>query len=254
MVITDSVADFKIGRVVSRTFSVFVRNLATFLLVAAVIMVPVIAINFYNGSPSFVLGGAAKGVWFGVLAFLLQIVCTYLLQAALVEGTITDLNGERPDMGGALSTGFALAVPVFVITILSLLGMALGFVLLIVPGVIFAIGWSVAVPVRVVERTDIRGAFKRSWELTKGYRWKIFWLILMYAIVAYLAAFLTALVAGVSFLAATTALNNTPYIVLEWLLRVVLAVITSIGITAIYYELRTVKEGMAPEELAAAFD
>jgi hypothetical protein len=199
-------------------------------------------------------GGAARGFLFGALAFIIQIICTYLLQAALVQGTISDLNGEQTSLSSTLSTGLSLALPVLVISIVSLLAIGLGFLLLVVPGAIFAIGWSVAVPVCVVERTGIKDALSRSWELTKGYRWRIFWLVLMYAIAAYLCAVLVMVFAGLSLAGVTTTLNNTPFIVLTWVLRVVLAVITAIGITAIYYELRTVKEGMAPQELAAAFD
>ena len=254
MVVTDFVADFQIGRVVGRTFSVFGRNLVTFLTVSAVIMLPVIAISLYNGTPNYIVAGTAKGFLFGALAVILQLGCTYVLQAALVQGSITDLNGERPELGGALSTGFALALPVFIIAMLSLLGMGLGFVLLVVPGIIVAVGWSVVVPVRVVERTGVKETFSRSWDLTKGHRWKIFWLVVMYAIVSYLCALLVAALAGISFMASARVLNNTPFIVMQWLLQVVLAVITAVGITAIYYELRTVKEGLGPQQLAAAFD
>src|SRR4051812_38719947 len=109
MVITDSVADFQIGRVLSRTFGVLSRNLATFLIVAAVIMVPVILLSFYTGTPNYILAGREKGFWFGALVAIIPIICTYLLQAALVQGTITDLNGEKANLGVALSTGFALA-------------------------------------------------------------------------------------------------------------------------------------------------
>ncbi len=254
MVVTDSVADFQIGRVVGRTFSVLGRNLPTFLIVSAVVMLPVIAISLYNGTPNYILAGRTKGFLFGALAALIPIVCTYLAQAALVQGTITDLNGERPDLGRALSAGFALLLPVTVIAILSLLGMALGLLLLVVPGIILAVGWSVAVPVKVVERASIKDSFGRSWELTKGYRWKILGLVLLYVLVVILFTVLVTMISGVSFLQKGNVVGNIPYIVLQWLQSVILAVFTAVGVTAIYYELRTVKEGLGPQQLAAAFD
>lgn len=253
MVITDSVADFQIGRVLSRTFGVLSRNLASFLIAAAVIMIPVIVLSFYAGTPNYVLAGREKGFLFGALVAIIPIICTYLLQAALVQGTITDLNGEKANLGAALSTGFGLALPVCVIAILGLLGMMLGTVLLVVPGIILAVGWSVAVPVKVVERTSIKDSFGRSWDLTKGYRWKIFGLVLIY-LLAIIAISLVVGVLSKASLMQGGGLHNTTYIILQWLQSVITAVLTAIGITAIYYELRTVKEGMAPEELAAAFD
>jgi hypothetical protein len=253
MVVVDTVEDFKIGRVVSRTFSVVTRNILTFLLAALVIMIPVIAINFYVGTPNYFLAGRAKGVLYGALVAIVPIICTYLLQAALVQGTITDLNGEKPNLGASLSTGFTLALPVLGIAILSVLGMALGMVLLVVPGLILAVGWSVAVPVKVVERTSIKNSFGRSWDLTKGYRWKILGLVIIYFLALVLLGLIVATISKVS-LAQPGGLHNTTYIVLQWLQGVITAVFSAIGATAIYYELRTVKEGMAPEQLAAAFD
>jgi hypothetical protein len=254
MVVTDSVADFKIGRVVSRTFSVVTRNLVTFLIASAVIMLPVIVFNLYAGTPNYIVAGRAKGFWFGALAAFIPVVCTYLAQAALVQGTITDLNGERPNLGRALSTGFALLIPVTVIAILSLLGVGLGLVLLVAPGIILGVGWSVAVPVKVVERASIKDSFGRSWELTKGYRWKIFGLVLLYVLAVILFSVLITTISGVSLMRGSGLANNIPYVVLQWVQSVILTLFTAVGVTAIYYELRTVKEGLGPEELAAAFD
>ena len=106
----------------------------------------------------------------------------------------------------------------------------------------------------MVERTSIKDSFGRSLYLTRGYRWRIFGLVVIYFIISVLLGFVAALIMGVSLVGAGQALHNTPYLVLQWLLSVILAIFTAVGITAVYYELRTVKEGMAPQELAAAFD
>ena len=251
MVITDSVAGFSIGRVIDRTFSVVRRNLVAFLIAALLIMAPVLAIDLYNGTPS---SFGAKSFALRALAALIQFACTYLLQASLVQSTITDLNGERAELGQALSAGFNLVLPVTVIVVLSILGLLVGTLLLVVPGIMLAMAWSVAVPVKVVERTSIKDSFGRSLYLTRGYRWRIFGLVVIYFIISVLLGFVAALIMGVSLVGAGQALHNTPYLVLQWLLSVILAIFTAVGITAVYYELRTVKEGMAPQELAAAFD
>ena len=55
-----------------------------------------------------------------------------------------------------------------------MLGIFGGAILLLVPGLILAVMWSVVAPACVVERTGVFGAFSRSQELTRGYRWPIF--------------------------------------------------------------------------------
>jgi hypothetical protein len=252
---TDYVDGFRIGRVASRTFSVIGRNAVMFLVAAALLLSPVALLAIINGTPSALAGGVANGFLMGTLAFLVGVVCTYLLQAALVHSTITDLNGGRPALGSALSTAFGVALPVIVISVLALLGMMAGMVLLIVPGIILALAWCVAVPVRVVEGTGIGETFGRSRELTKGFRWPIFGLLLIYAILAILLSLLALTVSGIGFAQAGQVQHgNIAYLVINWVLQVVLAVITAVGVTSIYYELRMVKEGVAPQQLAAAFD
>ena len=254
MTVAEHQGSFQIGRVVSRTFSVISRNFVIFLAAAALIMLPIVAIDFYNGTPNAVASGLAKGWRMAAVAFTVQIVCTYLLQASLVRGAITDMNGEKPSLGSALSTGFGLIVPVFIISILFLLGMAAGMILLIVPGIMLAVAWAVVIPVRVVENTGISETFGRSRALTKGYRWPIFWLVILYTIAAILTGALIGVITGVSFGRAAAVNGNVPYIVMTWAVQVVLAIVSSVGVSAVYYELRTVKEGIAPEQLAAAFD
>ena len=192
-----TVEDFQIGRVISRTFGVFGRNIATFLLAAALIMLPVLVVGILFGSINYFQVGMAKGWLLGAAAAAVQIICAFLLQATLVKSTISELNGARPTLGGALSTGLSLIVPIAIIAILNLLGVMLGFMLLIVPGLMLLAGWSVIVPVRVAENTGIGETFSRSWSLTKGSRWKIFGLLVMYGVVVILLSMLVGLVAGV---------------------------------------------------------
>jgi hypothetical protein len=248
------VEDFQIGRVVSRTFGVFGRNAITFLTVALVVMAPVLALQVWLGSTSYLVVGRSSGWVLGAVAGIVPFVCGYLLQASLVQGTITDLNGEKPSVGRALSTGFAQILAVAIIAIVSLLGMGLGLVLLVVPGLILLTGWSVVIPVRVAEGTTVGDAFRRSWELTSQYRWKIFGVLVIYFIIALVAGFVTRAVLRISLMDAAVMTHNIPLIAVTWITNLLMTVIGAIGVAAIYYELRTVKEGVAPDALVKAFD
>jgi hypothetical protein len=254
MAIIDTVGDFQIGRVVSRTFGVLSRNAVTYLIIGAAIMAPILLVNFLAGSPNYVVIGTTKGWALGAAMVLLQLVFPSLLQAALIQGTISDLNGQRSTLGQTLSVGFAVFLPVLLISIVNWLGIIFGMILLVVPGLMVMTAWAVVIPVRVVERTGFSESFSRSGALTKGSRWKIFGLMLIYLIIAIALGMLATTLAGVGLTKANTMVNNIPYIILEWITRLVLSLLGAVGVAAIYYELRTVKEGMAPQELAAAFD
>ena len=57
-----------------------------------------------------------------------------------------------------------------VVGILAGIAIAIGFVLLIIPGLFLITIWSVIVPVIVIERTGVFDSFGRSRELVKGQR------------------------------------------------------------------------------------
>jgi hypothetical protein len=178
----------------------------------------------------------------------------YVLQAALVQGTILDLNGERPDLGKCLSAGFRVLLPVIAITFLSYVGMAAGMVLLIVPGIIWALAWSVVVPVKVVEQTGIIASFGRSWALTRGHRWKILGLFLLLVAAMFVIQGVVAMVFATSLFRPNQAALDPAYLIAYWLVNIPLAAIMSVAVASLYYELRLVKEGVGPAQLAAAFD
>ena len=112
--------------------------------------------------------------------------------------------------------------------------------------------WAVVIPVRVVERVPILDCFSRSSFLTAGHRWAILGLYIVYA-------FLSGIIqAAASMIADAGGSNTVVAIALTTLMTVVQTIATSIllsvGIASLYYELRWIKEGTDPEQLAAVFD
>ena len=170
-----------------------------------------------------------------------------LLQATITYSTLLDLNGERPSLAKALMVGAKAAIPLFVLSIVYSLGIGLATILLVFPGLMLATAWIISVPSYVSEKTGIFGAFGRSAELTKGYRWSIFGLLVIYIIVL----FVVLMAQGVTVLA-LQAVPFAPFIV-TLLVSTVLATISATGVAAIYYELRTIKEGVGPQQIASVF-
>ena len=174
-----------------------------------------------------------------------------LLQVALVRATVADLTGRRPLLGECLRDAFRFVLPVLGMTILMTLGAMLGFLLLIVPGIILWLMWSVSVPALVEERRGVIASMRRSAELTRGYKWPIFGLLVIVAIAG-------SMLGGV--LGILNLLAGGPQSPL-WLLRVVVAglaqtvssMISATTVAVIYVDLREAKEGTMPSTLAAIF-
>ena len=59
-------------------------------------------------------------------------------------------------------------------SILSVLGLILGFLLLIVPGIILMVRWSAASGFLIGARSGVTESLGNSWEATRGHSWPIF--------------------------------------------------------------------------------
>ncbi len=62
----------------------------------------------------------------------------------------------------------------FGVSILSGLGIVLGYLLLIVPGIVLSVRWFLAYVIAVVEDRGVTGSLSESWEVTEGNSWPIF--------------------------------------------------------------------------------
>ena len=147
---------FDIGRVIQRTFSAIRRNWAVFLAGSAV-LVGAPSLLMSSGQADLMLignGTISPAAAFGTFALgmLLYLVGYYLLQGMMLKAAINGFSGKSTPLGTALNVGLRNALPLFALGILAGLGMGLGFILLIVPGVILAVMWIVVAPVLVAER------------------------------------------------------------------------------------------------------
>ncbi len=129
----------------------------------------------------------------GLLAMLGGVVLMY---GAVTHAAMQDLRAQPVTLGDMIKVAARKFWPILGLGILAALGIAVGSVLLIVPGVILALAWCVALPVMVIEDRGIIDSFKRSAELTRGKRWAIFLLFLIVGVVTFVFELVLALLTG----------------------------------------------------------
>jgi len=252
---------FSIGRVASMTFGAIGRNLLPFLLLSVMAIAPGVLVSFLlvrglqNGgqvSPSNFL---TISFWLTFLAsYLVALVLVALLQAALVQGTIADLNGRQVSVVEALKSSLRVFLPLVGLVIVMSIGIGVAFIALIFPGLMLYTAWLVGVPVLVVERKRILDSLSRSAELTKGYRWPIFGAVIVFFLGATILGMAVRPIFGLAIMAPNAAAMSTTYIILNGVIQVFTSMVSTTGVATIYYELRSVKEGIGPEQLASVFD
>lgn len=247
---------FDFGRVVGQTFGLIGRNFVLFFVLALI----------FVGLPQFVVTYGQIVIrdvrpelmtWIPIVGFIVSLVTTYILQGALTRAAVDDLSGKGVRLGAALGDGFAFFFPLFIVALLVGLGLMIGFLLLIIPGIILAVRWAVSAAVVVAEREGPTSAIGRSSELTAGYRWAIFGLLLLYIVLVYAVTIGLALAVrtfGGDAEAVAFDTIGVVYGVVSAISASLLTLISTVGTASLYFELRRVKDGVSVEDLAKVFD
>lgn len=246
---------FRVGRVLTQTFSIFFRNIAPFGLLALVLTSPTYLYHVLVGPPD--MGAYVQNPWGDSVAIILGILnwlLTYLVTAALVYGTLEDLRGNKVSVGECFSQGLARMFPVLGVAIVATIIMGIGLVILIVPGIIAIIMLWVAIPVAVVERRGL-GSLSRSAQLTKGHRWQLFGLFLILLLIVFGVSFgFGALSAGIMIAGELSDAAFAGLLATQWLAGAVIAIFMAVLYAVSYHDLRVAKEGLDTNQIASVFD
>lgn len=185
----------------------------------------------------------------GIIGFIFSTLITGALVQAIAHRYL-----DRPITIGSAYTSVGLGTYVMlgVVSILSVLAIVFGLILLVIPGVLFAVWWSFLAQVIVLERLGF-GSFGRSRQLVSGYWWRTFGIrVVLYLLVA----ILTSVATGVG--AAIFAALGEPGRLLGTALGQVANIIVlpfKIGVlTLLYFDLRIRKEGFDLEQMALHLD
>lgn len=254
-----------IGRIFGRTFDTITKNpVATFGIAFLFGALPSIAMQFlFQGVRAEALtpGRSVALIVVGIFSILISIVLAMITQGALVRVTVAQSEGRRASLGETLMAGLTMALPLLGLAILSGIAMMIGFLLLIVPGIILYVMWSVSAPALVEERLGIGSALGRSRALTKGARWTIFGLLLIVLVIAWLISAVAgvinvALYGGPEDLMAAAMSGNFPVgvFVVSLVTGTIFSAIWGVLLTSLYVELRAWKEGPAGAALAEVFE
>lgn len=248
----ETATDFEIGRVIQRTFEAIGRNFGLFagaslLLVGLPMLVLALAVPGAFGMAALD-GFSASWFLLALAGFLFWMILTQVLQAVLIRATVFDLAGQKAAFGQTLAVALKLALPLIGLAIVAGIGIGLATLLLIFPGAMLYCAWSVAVPALVEERQGVFASLSRSSELTKGSRWKIFALLLIYIVIIWVVNATIGMIASV---------GGTPYFAAQIVLKAIVTsattMISAAGVAAMYVELRSAKEGASFENLAEIF-
>jgi len=252
-----------LGDILTAAFDVYKANAGRLITIVAVVVVPLSFIShFFTGvvfkahevTQDVVLGGqtistttvSSKSfgalVFGGLIAALIVVVISAALQAALTRGAALATVGEPIDLEASYRYGFRRFGSVFWISLLVGIIVAVGFILFIIPGIIFLTMLAVAIPALIVENRRGTDALGRSWNLVKGN----FWHVLGTIVVAFIITIVVSAVIGI--------FGDSNWF-LQWIFgsiaQIITAPFTALVSVLLYVDLRARVEGLTGDQLRA---
>jgi hypothetical protein len=211
-----------VGAVIRRVFDIYVDQYSVLLPASAVVFV-------ITGIVSALLVAAAPGL--ALIALLLSLIAGTLFTGMVVE-LVSDIQDGRRDhsAGELLRAATPVLGQLILVGIVAGVGIVIGFVLIIVPGLILITIWSVAAPVVVLERPGVFAALSRSRELVRGNGWQVFGVI-------FVLFFLVIIVSAAIEVAADSA-GTGAGIVARVIVGILTGPISALAAAVLYFDLR----------------
>lgn len=178
-------AHIESGRVISEAFENY-RNYAGPLLAGALLVLGIAGVisGLLEATDNLVLA----------LVGLIVYIAAGVLYTGYVVKLVQDVRDGRRDH--SIEELFESAAP-YVVTLilngfLAAIGIGIGLVLLIVPGLFLITIWAVVAPTIVVEGAGVIEAFGRSRDLVRGNGWPVFGAIVIAYLIVLVVSFVTA--------------------------------------------------------------
>jgi hypothetical protein len=237
------------SELLDRTFFLYRKHFMVFIGIAAI--PNLISLTFRLAViPLQPSASAGTAILLGLASAAVYLVTVSAAQAATVVA-VSDIHLGRP---ASIGTAFAVMkeclIEIVLIIILVGFGVLLGLILLIVPGILLSLAWSLAIPVAVIERRGPFDALPRSSMLTRGSRFRIFVILLFVIVFVYIITIIfqapMLFTIGLSRLRdpqAVPAWINVLSQIGSFLSSSLVLPVSTIAVSLIYYDQRVRKEG-----------
>lgn len=169
-----------IGGLFGDAFTAYVRNFGAFLAIGTAVVVPVelIVSGIGLGELSGGYDPTNTGATTAVLIAQSYLLIGPLMTAMVIHALLAVADGRRPNVRLAITSGLEAFRPIFLAVLIAAVGVAAGFLLLILPGIWLLVRWYFVPQAVVVDGRRSVTALERSAELVRGSWWRVFGLVI----------------------------------------------------------------------------
>jgi len=134
-------SDFRVGRVLSCTWTVLSRHLLIFAVITAAANLPALVLFQRGGTRAPITPDQSP--WTFVIGLIVSVILTYLAQAIILHAAFQAMRGKPVNLGEALSVGFARFFPILGLAIIVSILAGLAALLLLFPALMLITMWFV---------------------------------------------------------------------------------------------------------------
>jgi hypothetical protein len=252
------------GELMDRTFSLYRSHFGLFVGIFALPHLVVLAFQCV-GVALQTGGNQLANAFISIVWTLGALFLTVIVSAASQAATVVAVSDVHLDRPSSVKDSFVRIrgqiLGVVGVSMLVGLGVGAGLVALIVPGVLLALMWSLAVPVKVLEDKGVTDAMSRSSDLTKGDRGRIFVIWLLFVVLSIAVSLLiqwpVELAAGVSSRAAmarAAAGWQVAALAATFISQCLVGPLATIAFSLVYYDERVRKEAFDLQLMMTTID
>ncbi len=268
-----------IGETLDASFKLFTTNLRKLLPLAAVVLIPIgilqLVLNARMGTdfsfleaaltepadPTVVFAPLGRLVALGIVTGLLSLLGTLLVQAAAIRLYADLYQGRETSWQDSLTFGISRFGPVLAASILSALGIGVGLLFYLIPGMWLYVSWWVVVPALLVERLGPAQALGRSFDLVKRRFWPTAGVAALAFLIVYVVQQIVGTLVSIAVLpgvALQTVPDLGPALAVTSAAQTIVNLFTvpflAAAATVAYFDLRVRLEGYDLELMAAELD
>jgi hypothetical protein len=264
-----------VGMVLDKSFRLYTENFSLMLGISAILNLPIL---FLTALP-LVLAGGTRSSWeiLITLSSLLLWLVTQLIIIPLVTGATTKAVSDKylgnpVTIGSALKEAWGCIGTLLLTQWVAGIIILVGFLLLIVPGILWMLSYMLIAPVVMIEATDrrVHQAYsltgetrsvirvmdrseirRRSWELVKGNRGKVFVVMIVMTLLPLILNVGANSVTGLGF-AGNSIAAVTVRSIISQAITILVFPLQTIAVTLLYYDFRIRKEGFDLDMLSKA--
>ena len=247
-----------LGEILSAAFDIYKANASKLILIVAVVVVPLSLLGALlvqlvagpNEETVTILGETqtisdrtfAAIVIGSIIAAIVAVIISAVLQAAMMRGAALATIGDPVDVSDSYRWGLRRFGSVLLVAILVGITVAIGFILLIVPGIIFLTLFSVSIPAVVIENRRGTDAMKRSWNLAKEHFWHVLGVIVVAWIITTVVGSVLGAIGGDNWFGAW---------IFSAIAQIITAPFSALVSVLLYLDLRARKEALTADSLRA---